>query len=111
MHYYSLSLSRDPSDRTPELLHPIYTLIPTMRYHTHNQISPQEQQAIVNGFKDAKAVQESGVRVAGNKFFVIQANDGSIYGKKQVGGLDVLCSPDHPISWSNSSIFYTPISK
>jgi len=50
-------------------------------------ISPQEQQAIVNGFKDAKAVQESGVRVAGNKFFVIQATDGSIYGKKQADGV------------------------
>ena len=48
------------------------------------QLSAEEQKAIVSGFNDPSSVQASGVRLAGNKFFIVQANPRSIYGKKQV---------------------------
>ncbi|KAI0826713.1 profilin [Trametes gibbosa] len=49
-------------------------------------LSAEEQKAIIAGFNDATAVQGSGVRLAGQKFFVLQANPRSIYGKKQADG-------------------------
>ncbi|KAJ3534650.1 hypothetical protein NMY22_g6830 [Coprinellus aureogranulatus] len=50
-------------------------------------LSPEEQKAIINAFKsDPSAVQASGLRLAGNKFFTLQANDRSIYLKKQADG-------------------------
>lgn len=52
------------------------------------QLSAQEQKDIVAAFANPAQAQASGVRLAGQKFFVLQANDRSIYGKKQV------CSPD-----------------
>lgn len=56
----------------------------TKRAHGWNQISPQEQQALVQAFQDPSAAQASGVHVAGQKYFTLQANPRSIYGKKQV---------------------------
>lgn len=51
---------------------------------TAMQLSADEQKAVLNAFKDPSAVQASGLRLAGNKFFALQANDRSIYLKKQV---------------------------
>lgn len=48
------------------------------------QLSPEEQQAIVKSFSNPDDVRAHGVRLAGQKFFVISANDRSIYGKKGV---------------------------
>ncbi|KAF5339754.1 hypothetical protein D9611_009134 [Ephemerocybe angulata] len=49
-------------------------------------LSAEEQKAVINAFKDPAAVQASGLRLAGNKFFTLQANDRSIYLKKQADG-------------------------
>ncbi|EGN94506.1 hypothetical protein SERLA73DRAFT_188444 [Serpula lacrymans var. lacrymans S7.3] len=49
-------------------------------------IAPAEQKAIVESFKNPVAAQASGVRIIGQKFFTLQANDRSIYGKKQADG-------------------------
>ncbi|KAI0311913.1 profilin [Amylostereum chailletii] len=49
-------------------------------------LSADEQKAVVNAFKDPAAVQASGFRLAGQKFFALQANDRSVYGKKQADG-------------------------
>lgn len=48
------------------------------------QLSTQEQKDIVDGFSHPDKVQASGVRLAGQKFFALQANGDVIYGKKQV---------------------------
>ncbi|KAI0716038.1 profilin [Cerioporus squamosus] len=45
-------------------------------------LSADEQKAIVNAFKDATTTQANGIRLAGQKFFTLQANDRSVYGKK-----------------------------
>ncbi|KAI0635071.1 profilin [Trametes polyzona] len=49
-------------------------------------LSADEQKAIVNAFNKPDEVLASGVRLAGQKFFTLQANDRSIYGKKQADG-------------------------
>ncbi|OSX62169.1 hypothetical protein POSPLADRAFT_1039961 [Postia placenta MAD-698-R-SB12] len=49
-------------------------------------LSAQEQKDIVAAFANPAQAQASGVRLAGQKFFVLQANDRSIYGKKQADG-------------------------
>ncbi len=38
----------------------------------------------MNAFKDPTTTQASGIRLAGQKFFTLQANDRSVYGKKGV---------------------------
>lgn len=53
-----------------------------MRHVT--QIPADEQKAIVNMFKDPSSAAATGVKILGNKFFVINSNERSIYGKKQV---------------------------
>ncbi|KAI0765019.1 profilin [Fomes fomentarius] len=50
-------------------------------------LSPEEQQAIVKSFSNPDDVRAHGVRLAGQKFFVISANDRSIYGKKGSDGI------------------------
>ena len=50
-------------------------------------LSVDEQKAIVNSFNDAGAVQASGIRASGQKFFTLQANDRSVYGKKAADGI------------------------
>ncbi|KAL1941635.1 hypothetical protein VTO73DRAFT_7074 [Trametes versicolor] len=47
-------------------------------------LSAEEQKAIVTGYENPSSVQASGVRLAGQKFFTLQANERSIYGKKAV---------------------------
>lgn len=50
-------------------------------------VSPQEMQEVVAAYKDkgadgVKAVQSNGLRIAGERFVVLKADDRSIYGKK-----------------------------
>lgn len=52
--------------------------------HPAAQLSAQEQKDIVNAFNSPGAAQASGIHLAGQKFFTLQANERSIYGKKQV---------------------------
>ncbi|KAH9846389.1 profilin [Lenzites betulinus] len=49
-------------------------------------LSADEQKAIIAGFANTDAVVTSGVRLAGQKFFVLRVVDHSIYGKKQADG-------------------------
>ncbi|KAI0725903.1 profilin [Fomitopsis betulina] len=49
-------------------------------------LSAQEQKDIVNAFNNPGSAQASGIRLAGQKFFTLQANDRSIYGKKAADG-------------------------
>ncbi|KXN81907.1 Profilin, partial [Leucoagaricus sp. SymC.cos] len=51
------------------------------------ELSLEEQKAIIGGFSNHSAVQGSGIRAAGQKFFTLQANERSIYGKKQADGI------------------------
>jgi profilin len=48
-------------------------------------ITPTEMQTVVGAFKDTgnpKKVQMEGIHIAGQKYFVLKADDGSIYGKQ-----------------------------
>ncbi|KAL0952335.1 hypothetical protein HGRIS_006615 [Hohenbuehelia grisea] len=49
-------------------------------------ISAAEQTAIINGYSNPGSLQASGFRLADQKFFTLQANERSIYGKKQADG-------------------------
>ncbi|KAH7915516.1 profilin [Hygrophoropsis aurantiaca] len=49
-------------------------------------ISPAEQKAVVELFNNPDNAPINGVRLQGQKFFVLQANKRSIYGKKQADG-------------------------
>ncbi|EIM83781.1 profilin [Stereum hirsutum FP-91666 SS1] len=49
-------------------------------------LSPEEQKAVINAFVDPTSTQASGFRLAGQKYFTLQVNDRSIYGKKQADG-------------------------
>lgn len=48
------------------------------------QLSSKEQTDIIAAFKNPGNTQASGVRLAGRKFFTLNANDRSIYGKAAV---------------------------
>ncbi|CAO1620070.1 unnamed protein product [Sympodiomycopsis kandeliae] len=50
-------------------------------------ISPQEQSALISGFDDPSPLQASGLHIAGKKYFTLQANDRSIYGKAGADGV------------------------
>ena len=63
---------------------PLCPLCSAHRLSTPPQLSAQEQKDIVNAFNDPAAAQASGIRLAGQKFFTLQANERSIYGKKAV---------------------------
>lgn len=49
-------------------------------------ISTEEQAELVKGFQEPDNIQASGIRLAGVKYFTLQANDRSIYGKKGATG-------------------------
>ncbi|KAL0575300.1 profilin, required for normal timing of actin polymerization in response to thermal stress [Marasmius crinis-equi] len=49
-------------------------------------LSTEEQKAIVDGFNNPPQVQASGLRLAGDKYFALSANDKSIQLKKQSDG-------------------------
>ncbi|KAF9235484.1 profilin [Melanogaster broomeanus] len=57
-------------------------------------LSPEEQKVIVAAFKNPAQVQASGVRLAGQKFFTLQANERSLYGKKLATDLFVIFQAD-----------------
>jgi hypothetical protein len=49
------------------------------------QVTPKEMQDVVAAFKDTsepKKVQMSGLHIAGQKYFVLKADDAGIYGKQ-----------------------------
>ncbi|GAA93843.1 hypothetical protein E5Q_00489 [Mixia osmundae IAM 14324] len=50
-------------------------------------ISPEEQKALTAGYVNSDGVQANGVRLGGQKFFCLQANKESIYGKKGGDGV------------------------
>ncbi|EJF63924.1 profilin, partial [Dichomitus squalens LYAD-421 SS1] len=45
-------------------------------------LSTEEQAAVVRAFSKPDEAQANGIRLAGQKFFTLSANDRSIYGKK-----------------------------
>ncbi|KAI9465850.1 profilin [Lactarius psammicola] len=49
-------------------------------------LSPQEQKDIVAAFANPSQVQANGLKLVGQKFFTLQANERSIYLKKQSDG-------------------------
>ncbi|KAK7056995.1 profilin, required for normal timing of actin polymerization in response to thermal stress [Paramarasmius palmivorus] len=49
-------------------------------------ITPEEQKAIVDGFNNPAQVQASGLRIAGEKYFTLQATPQNIYLKKAADG-------------------------
>ena len=51
------------------------------------QLSAAEQTAALSAFNDAGRTQASGIRLAGQKYFTLQANERSVYGKKGVRDL------------------------
>jgi len=53
-------------------------------------LSPNEQTAIINAYNDLPATQANGVRAAGQKYFTLQANARSIYGKKAADGIVIV---------------------
>jgi len=53
-------------------------------------LSPTEQTAIINAYKDLPGTQANGIRAAGQKYFTLQANDRSIYGKKAADGIVIV---------------------
>ncbi|KAI0260756.1 profilin [Gloeopeniophorella convolvens] len=53
---------------------------------TGYSLSPEEQKAILQLHTHLDQTQASGFRLAGQKFFCLQGNDRSIYGKKQADG-------------------------
>lgn len=50
----------------------------------YDQLSAQEQKAAINAFNDPSQTQANGIRLVGHKFFTLQANERSVYGKKGV---------------------------
>ncbi|CAO1620606.1 unnamed protein product [Jaminaea pallidilutea] len=50
-------------------------------------VSPQEQTALIKGFDDPSPLQSGGLHVAGKKYFVLRADDRSIYGKAGGDGI------------------------
>jgi len=56
-------------------------------------LTPQEMQEVVGAFKDnsqPKKVQMNGIHIAGQKYFVLKADDGSIYGKQGREGIVIV---------------------
>ena len=51
------------------------------------QLSPQEITNLVKGFDDPSPLQAGGIHVNGKKYFALQANPRSIYGKQSVRGI------------------------
>ena len=52
-------------------------------------MSPEEQKAVINAFENPEQAQASGLRLVGEKYFVISVNDSIIQLKKAV------CVPPH----------------
>ncbi|RMD39460.1 hypothetical protein DV735_g5668, partial [Chaetothyriales sp. CBS 134920] len=57
------------------------------------QLSPSEVQEVVGSFKDKsepKKIQMNGIHIAGTKYFVLKADDESIYGKEGKQGIVIV---------------------
>lgn len=57
------------------------------------KLSPQELREVVSAYNDTndpKAVQATGLHLAGEKFFVIKADEKSLYGKKGKEGVVIV---------------------
>ncbi|THG95191.1 hypothetical protein EW026_g6415 [Hermanssonia centrifuga] len=54
------------------------------------KLSTDEQKAIVVGFSKPDNILSSGVRLGGQKYFALSANDRSIYGKKGADGVVIV---------------------
>ncbi|EIM24278.1 profilin [Wallemia mellicola] len=50
------------------------------------QLAQDEQTAILGSFANSEATQASGIRLAGQKFLTLQADDAHVYGKKGGNG-------------------------
>ncbi|EOR01361.1 hypothetical protein E3P92_01531 [Wallemia ichthyophaga] len=50
------------------------------------QLTPEEQRAIIGSFSNSEATQASGIKLNGQKFFTLQADEGKVYGKKGPNG-------------------------
>ena len=48
------------------------------------QITPEEQKAVLAAFDDPGNTQANGIKLAGQKFFTLQATEEHVYGKKAV---------------------------
>lgn len=70
------------------------------------KVSPQEQTALIKGFEDPSPLQSGGLHVAGRKYFCLQANDRSIYGKSGVSGVNCLieCYGSAPVTSDGLSL-------
>ncbi|KAH7102447.1 profilin [Auriculariales sp. MPI-PUGE-AT-0066] len=53
-------------------------------------LSPEEQQHITKLFTNLDATRASGVKLAGQKYFALQVNERSFYGKKQADGVVIV---------------------
>ncbi|KAI0292028.1 profilin [Russula brevipes] len=53
-------------------------------------LSPEEQKTILASYSDLAKVQANGLRLATSKYFTLQANDRSIYLKKEGNGAIVV---------------------
>ncbi|KAF8909575.1 profilin [Mucidula mucida] len=53
-------------------------------------LSAEEQAAILKAFDSPDAVQASGIRAAGDKYFTLVAGERSVYGKKQADGIIIV---------------------
>ncbi|THH08678.1 hypothetical protein EW145_g2544 [Phellinidium pouzarii] len=49
-------------------------------------LSVEEQKAVVSAFNDPVRTQANGIKLAGNKFFTLQADGEHVYGKKGPDG-------------------------
>ncbi|KAI0746700.1 profilin [Daedaleopsis nitida] len=49
-------------------------------------LSTEEQQKVIGAFTNADNVRQHGILLAGQKFFVLRADDRSVYGKKGSDG-------------------------
>lgn len=48
-------------------------------------VTPAELKEVVGAFKNADSVRQNGLHIAKEKYFVLRADDRSIYGKKVCG--------------------------
>lgn len=53
-------------------------------------LHPEEQRDLSTAFQNLTRVQNNGIRLVGQKFFVLQATDTIIYAKKQADGVNVV---------------------
>ncbi|TFY67667.1 hypothetical protein EVG20_g3865 [Dentipellis fragilis] len=63
---------------------------PAFKHNLTFLLSADEQKAVLNVFNDPASAQASGVRLAGQKFFTLQVNERSYYGKKAADGVVIV---------------------